>query len=149
MEPAIDAAERPADPISVDALDDFATVERTIDIRCASGDRTTATWRGVPVATLLEETAVPAETTHLIVASNDSYRGCLAVQRALQCLLAVARDGEPLEDADSPRLVGPGIEGIRTIKGVSTIEPVSLPPATDPEAFEAFKSRLSGGGSSE
>lgn len=141
MKPTIDTGGRTADPIpiTVDALDGFATVERTIEIRCEAGNRLTATWDGVSVATLVETMDVPSETTHLVVASDDGYHVCLDIRTAFESMLAVARDGEALDDADSPRLVGRDIKGVRTIKGVSTITPISLPREADPEDCEEFK----------
>jgi DMSO/TMAO reductase YedYZ molybdopterin-dependent catalytic subunit len=115
-------------------------IERSFEIRCASGRRSMATWRGTPISAIVEGTAIPAETTHLVVASGDGYCACLDVHTALHGLLAVTRDGTPIDEADSPRFVAPDIEGIRMVKGVSTIEPVSLAPAEDPERFEAFES---------
>ncbi|WP_135822231.1 molybdopterin-dependent oxidoreductase [Halostella litorea] len=139
MDSPIAAADRTAPPIDVAslALDGLESIERPAEIRCATGDWTTATWRGVPVAALVEARDVPPETTHLVVASGDGYRACLDVRAALECVLAVARDGEPI-DADGPRLVGPDLDGARTVKGVSTVVPVSLPPSADPADFEAF-----------
>ncbi len=112
------------------------TTERTVEVRCASGRRSESTWVGVPLAAVVERADVPPETTHLVVADGDGYRSRVEVGRALECLLAFGRDGAPVESEDRPRLVGPGLAGVRAVKGVETIAPVSLAPGEDPEAFE-------------
>ena len=127
-------------------FDRFDTVERTVEIRCATGDWWTADWRGTPVSAVVDRTAVPPETTHVIFETADGYRACLDVPTALDGVLAVAIDGEPLDDAERPRLVCPDIEGIRTVKGVSAVVPVSLTRGEDPEDLEVLGVGESGGG---
>ncbi|WP_281195074.1 molybdopterin-dependent oxidoreductase [Halorubrum sp. F4] len=119
-------------------MEPLETIERAVEIRCATGDWWTADWRGTPVAALVEEAEFPPETTHLIFETTDGYRACLDVHTALDGLLAVAIDGEPLGAAERPRLVCPGIEGIRTVKRVSEIVPATLSRGEDPEDLEVF-----------
>lgn len=114
------------------------TVERTVEIRCASGDRWTASWGGTPVVALVDDVDPPLETTHLVFESDDGYRACLDVHTALEGVLAETRDGQSLERTDRPRLVCPHVEGMRTVKGVSTIRAVSLSRDEDPERLEAL-----------
>ena len=128
----------PAIALSEIGFDQLETVERAVEIRCATGDRWTADWRGPPVSAVVDRAAVPPETTHLTFETADGYRACLDVHTALDGVLAVAMDGEPLDAAERPRLVCPGIEGIRTVKGVSAVVPASLSRGEDPEELEAL-----------
>ncbi|MFU8869396.1 molybdopterin-dependent oxidoreductase [Natronococcus sp.] len=121
--------------------DDFAALEhrsREIEIVCATGDRFTERWRGVPIPALLESAAAPPETTHLLVDSRDGLRACVAVEDALEGLLAVAKGGRQLsETADyATRFVAPGVDGVRTVKGVARVEAATLAPGEDPESYE-------------
>ncbi|AGB39090.1 molybdopterin-dependent oxidoreductase [Natronococcus occultus] len=120
---------------------DFAALERAsreIEIVCATGDRFTARWSGVPIPSLLEIVAAPPETTHLLVDSRDGLRACVSVEDALEGLLAVTKDGRPLSESDdcATRFVAPGIDGVRTVKGVARIETTTLAPGVDPEDRE-------------
>jgi DMSO/TMAO reductase YedYZ molybdopterin-dependent catalytic subunit len=120
---------------------DLAALEhrsREIEIVCATGDRFTERWRGVPVPILLESAAAPPETTHLLVDSRDGLRACIAVEDALEGLLAVAKGGRPLSAAGdhATRFVAPGVDGVRTVKGVGRIEAATLAPGEDPESYE-------------
>ncbi len=119
-------------------LEEFETVERSATIRCATGHRSRATWRGTPVAALVEVVDLSLGTTHLCFESDDGYRACLDIHTALESMLAVARDGTALDAGERPRLVSPGVEGVRTVKAVSEIDPVSLSRNEDPEGCEAF-----------
>lgn len=125
-------------PLSEFDLERFETVERSAAIRCASGHQPPTVWRGTPVAALIDAADPPPETTHLCFESDDGYRACLDLPTALESVLAVARDGTQIDVTDNPRLVCPGIEGVRTVKGVSEITPVSLPRNEDPERLEAL-----------
>ncbi|MDZ5812092.1 molybdopterin-dependent oxidoreductase [Halorubrum sp. AD140] len=129
-----------AQPIALADVDltGVDAVERSITVRCATGRRSEAAWRGPPIAAVVERAAFPAETTHLVATSADGHRACLAVSAVLDGVLAVERDGTPIAEANRPRLVAPGIEGARTVKGVVAIEPLSLAPGEDPEEFEAL-----------
>ncbi|VTT85628.1 unknown [Halorubrum sp. DM2] len=140
-------ASRTGPAISLSEIDfsRLETVERAVEIRCATGDRWTADWRGTPVSAVVDRGAVPPETTHLTFETADGYRACLDVHTALDGVLAVAMDGEPLDAAERPRLVCPGIEGIRTVKGVSAVVPASLSRDGDPEELEALGIGESGG----
>ncbi|GAB3666007.1 molybdopterin-dependent oxidoreductase [Halopiger thermotolerans] len=124
--------------IDGDALADCPLRERECEIVCATGDRYTETWYGVPVLELLERASVPPETTHLLVVSADGYRACVAVDTALEGLVALGKDGRPLADASDyeTRFVAAGADGPRTVKDVARIEAVTLEPGEDPEAYE-------------
>ncbi|RKD97709.1 molybdopterin-dependent oxidoreductase [Halopiger aswanensis] len=112
--------------------------ERECEIVCATGDRYTEPWYGVPVLEVLERASVPPETTHLLVESADGYRACVAVDTALEGLLALGKNGRPLADAGDyeTRFVAVGADGPRTVKDVARIEALTLEPGADPEAYE-------------
>ncbi|AEH37307.1 molybdopterin-dependent oxidoreductase [Halopiger xanaduensis] len=121
-----------------DSLASLPLQERECEIVCATGDRYTETWYGVPVLELLERASVPPETTHLLVVSGDGYRACVAVETALEGLLALGKNGRPLADASDyeTRFVAVGADGPRTVKDVGRIEAMTLEPGEDPEAYE-------------
>lgn len=121
-------------------LADWSVVERDCTVTCASGDRTTATWAGVPVTELLSVVETPPETTHLRVVSDDGYAVCVAVGDALDALVALRRDGERLAEAEAypTRLVGPGVAGECCVKGPVRIETHTLAGEDDPEELEAL-----------
>lgn len=143
--PSAPALERPirlvgARERSLEATD-LAALERTsreIEIVCATGDRFTARWSGVPIPALLEVAEAPPETTHLLVDSRDGLRACVPVEDVLEGLLAVAKEGRPLAEVGdcATRFVAPGIDGVRTVKNVARIETTALAPGVDPEDRE-------------
>lgn len=130
-------------PIDADTLATLPIDEREIEIVCSTGDRYTERWQGVAIMDVLETEAaaaasIPAETTHLLVESADGHRACVALEDALDGLLAFGRDGTPLgaeADYDS-RFVAPGLTGPRTVKDVVRIEATTLEPGEDPESYE-------------
>jgi hypothetical protein len=121
-------------------LTDLPSVERECTVACASGDRTTATWTGVPVDELLETVGAPPETTHLRVVSDDGYAVCVAVGDALGALVALQRDGTRLADAEAypTRFVGPSVSGERCVKGPVAVETHALAAADEPEDLETL-----------
>jgi DMSO/TMAO reductase YedYZ molybdopterin-dependent catalytic subunit len=129
-----------SEPIELTAarIEGFEVETQRIEVVCASGDRHTAAWTGVPVADLLAAAGVPDETTHVTVESLDEYRVAIPVAEALQGLLAYLKDGVPIgrENAYENRLVSGATEGARDIKGVHRIEPTTLSPSDDPETLE-------------
>lgn len=116
------------------------TVERDCTVTCASGDRTTATWAGVPVTDLLSVVETPPETTHLRVVSDDGYAVCVAVGDALDALVALRRDGVRLADVEAypARFVGPGVAGERCVKAPVRVETHALAGEDDPAELEAI-----------
>jgi DMSO/TMAO reductase YedYZ molybdopterin-dependent catalytic subunit len=111
---------------------------RDVEIVCATGDRYTERWQGVPVTTLLDRMAPPPKTTHLLVVSRDGYRACIGIDTALDGLVAVDRGGRPLSTIGSydTRFVAAGTAGSRTVKGVERIEARALAPGDNPDAYE-------------
>lgn len=122
----------------VSALAELEAVERAYTIACASGERTTARWTGVPALELLDTTSTPPETTHLRLASHDGYCVCLPIHDALDGIVAYARDGELLGDTErySLRFLAADISGERLVKGLRRIEPVELDANDDPDRLE-------------
>lgn len=127
-------------PLALDqeTLRDFEATTETVTVVCASGDRHTAAWTGVPVHDLLEAARIPQSTTHVIVESRDDYRVAIPVREAIEGLLAFLKDGEPIgrDRPYSNRFVSPATEGARDIKGVRRIDHTSLGPGEDPEQLE-------------
>ena len=116
-----------------DAVASLPHRERSIEVVCASGNRYTARWSGVELFDALELASVPPETTHVAVESADGYRVCVEITRALDGLLAFARDGDPLEEI---RFVAPEIGGPHAVKAVRLIECLTLSPGEDHELHE-------------
>ena len=117
---------------------EFEGETRTVTVVCASGDRHTAKWTGIPTSALLEAAAVPPSTTHVVVESLDDYRVAIPVRAALDGLLAYAKDGVPIGKTHeyANRFVSDAAEGARFIKGVRRIEATSVDPDEDPERLE-------------
>lgn len=122
---------------------DVSAVDRSVSYECLSEGRRNADWSGVPVADLIDAVDVPPGTTHLVVESRDGYRSCVAVDVALEGLLALERDGARLEH---PRFLAPGIEGPRAVKDVAALTPVSLDPDEDRSSYETSGADSTDGG---
>ncbi|WP_353635433.1 molybdopterin-dependent oxidoreductase (plasmid) [Halobacterium sp. NMX12-1] len=116
---------------------DWETTTRVVGFRCTSGDWVEAAWTGVDLAAALDAAGVPAETTHLVVESDDEYRVCLPVADCLDALVAFDGETEPESDRPTanegtfPRVVAPGIDGPHTPKNAARIEPVALDAGED------------------
>lgn len=128
------------EPITVtsDLLTDLDVTTKSMVIVCATGNRYSADWTGPTVGSLLEATAVRPDTTHVVIESADGYRVAIQVREALGGVLAFLKNGEQIgrQQEYMNRLVCPGTDGARDIKGVSRIEPVTLEPDDDPEKLE-------------
>ena len=124
--------------VTVETIDELEVRTTEVEIICATGSSYTADWTGPTVGSLLDTAGVPPDTTHVIVESADEYRVVIPVREALGGVLSYLKDGEPIgaHQAYVNRLVSPGTEGARDIKGVSMIEPVTIPPDEDPERLE-------------
>ena len=139
-DPVVEVCDETGQSLSRAAPDALPTVERDVTVVCASGERRTATWTGVPLTDLFSVADVPETTTHLRVTSDDGYRACLNVRAVLEGLLALAPDGDRLASVEpyETRLVAPDIDGERMVKGVERLEPLSLPPEADPTDRETL-----------
>ncbi|MFB6304609.1 MAG: molybdopterin-dependent oxidoreductase [Haloferacaceae archaeon] len=122
-------------------LDDVALVGLADDRRecrylCASGRRWGGRWRGVPLSSVVERARVAADATHVVARGRGGHAACLPLVDALDGLLAVARDGAPLAPTRCPRLVVPGVDAARTVKGVRELDVRRLAPGDDPTDYE-------------
>lgn len=112
------------------------SVERSrLCYECRSGDRVQATWRGIPFDGLLPVLDPPGETTHVVIVGADGRRACLPVRTVLDGMLAVERDGDPL---DGPRFVAPEVAGPRAIKDVEGLDTLALPADVDRTDHESL-----------
>ncbi|WP_191967171.1 MULTISPECIES: molybdopterin-dependent oxidoreductase [Haloferax] len=116
-----------------EALASLPRETQDVAVSCASGLRHESTWVGVPIDELLDVSDASPETTHIAVTSTDDCHVYVAIHDALSGMLALEQDGEPL---DKPRLVVPGIDGMRSVKNVAEVDAVSLDPDTDPLSLE-------------
>lgn len=121
-------------------------ITRKMGFECSSGEWVEGCWAGLEVGDLVEAAGMHDDTTHLVVESDDGYRGCVAVEACLDGLLALAGEVDPeASDRDTidqegfPRLVAPGLSGPRAVKNVVRLEPVVLAPGEKPEGYEDWQ----------
>lgn len=126
--------------VTAEDVSEAAWTTRRVRVECASGDRYGATWGGIAVADALDGASASPETTHLVFESDSGYAACVPLRDALDGLLAVERDGEPIGDAEpyATRFVAPGVDGARFVKGVDRVRAVALSPGEDPTAYETL-----------
>lgn len=119
--------------------DRFDETDRRVTFECASGAEITGRWRGIALGTILENDAIPPETTHLLVVARDGHHVCLDIATAANGLLAFERSGGTAStEHEFPRIVIEGLAGPRTIKLVDTIRPVVLTGEDRPDEFETL-----------
>lgn len=130
------------------ALRELPRVERHCTVVCATGDRYTARWAGVPLPELLSAVGAPPATTHVRLESRDGYRVCVPVRDALDGVVAYASGGEPLHEQEPyrTRFVAPGVDGERLVKGLRRVEALALDPGDDPDELENVTPGLDGPG---
>lgn len=128
------------DGAGVVGLRDAPRTTVSASFRCASGERWTGEWRGVPVAWLLDHLPEGCEATHLRVHGPDGHVVCVSLADAMGGVLAEARLDGPARAPDDgwPRFVAPRIVGARTVKAVRRLEPIALPARADVEAYETL-----------
>lgn len=119
---------------------DFPRATLTCTVECASGERATGEWAGVPVAALADAAAFPGATTHLRVAAAD-FAADVPIRPALDGLVAFERRGDREEgkgengkgeETGLPRFVADGVPGERLVKRVRRITAVALAPRERP-----------------
>jgi DMSO/TMAO reductase YedYZ molybdopterin-dependent catalytic subunit len=117
--------------------------EVVADFHCHEGwSRPAQRWRGVSLRALLAQAAARPAGRHVTIASGG-FSVVLTREQAEdeRVPLAVERDGEPLEPAERPRLVGPSEwDCFLSVKGVNRVErPRARPrrPARDSRSRES------------
>ena len=116
------------------AVAEFDLVALPCETRCGSGDVIGGHWRGIELVELLD--GLDADTTHLLVESEDGFRVCVPIADAVDGVLAVDRLDTDFFPEGLPRLVAPSLSGTRLVQRVASIEGRRLSPSEDPEAFE-------------
>ncbi|WP_251329286.1 molybdopterin-dependent oxidoreductase [Haloplanus pelagicus] len=108
--------------------------------RCASGERWTGEWRGVPVEWILDRLQSDSAATHLRIHGPADHVACVALADAVGGVLAESRlDGPARAGGDGwPRFVAPRVVGARTVKRVPRLEPVALGAGEDVDAYETL-----------
>lgn len=115
--------------VSRPSLERFPRRERRCTVECASGERTTDTWRGVPISALVEAADFPGEATHLHVEADD-FAAQVPIPAALDGVLAFDRTAD--DRSGLPRLVASDVPGERLVKRVRRVSAVELAPGDDP-----------------
>lgn len=127
------------DGAGVVGLGDAPRTTVNASFRCASGERWTGEWRGVPVAWLLDRLPETCEATHLRVHGPDGHVACVVLADAIGGILAESRlDGPARSDDGWPRFVAPRVVGARTVREVRRLEPLTLAAGADVEAYETI-----------
>lgn len=144
------AVERPL-RLDESDLDSLPREARTDDFECAEGWVAEGlSWRGVPVAALLDRATPTAGSEYALVRSMDGDYACSFGLNALSnAVLAVELDGDPLpvEHGGPARLV-PGSDDAdcwESVKWVSEIELATAEPTAADTAEEIARSRFGGG----
>lgn len=118
------------------SLESQNAVTRTVGFECTSGRWIEHEWTGIPADRILTAGEPSADSTHVIVEASDGHTACIELPAALEGLLALARDGEPL---DGPRFVSPAIEGPRAVSDVVRLDTIRLAPGEDPTDHESME----------
>jgi DMSO/TMAO reductase YedYZ molybdopterin-dependent catalytic subunit len=89
----------------------------------------TAQWEGVRVQELLDEAGVESNAFDLVLHGADDYSDSFPISRAMQkeVILATKMNGVPLplEHGFPARIIVPGIVGMKHVKWLTSLEPVS------------------------
>lgn len=108
--------------LGLDALFALPTEEHRYALNCVTGWTATRTWRGVPLARLLELAQAGAGFGHVQVRSTSGYHWDYHRDHMLQpgAMLVTHVDGVRLDDAHGfpARLMIPGLEGQSNVKWV-------------------------------
>lgn len=104
---------------------------------CDTGTSASGTWHGRPLASLLDEVELPAETTHIVLRAADGFQVCVPATTALDGVVATTLDGDPLDDAWT-RFVAPGLESTRCIRDLAVVRAVQLAPGEDRGEYESI-----------
>lgn len=115
--------------VDVSRTDEFPHTACTCTVECASGERTTDTWIGVPIPVLMKAADFPGETTHLNVEADD-FTVQVPIPATTDGILAFDRNAD--DRSKLPRLIASDLPGERLVKRVRRISPVELAPGDDP-----------------
>lgn len=115
--------------VVVSRTSDLPRTTCTCTVECASGERDTDAWTGVPIAALVEAADFPGGTTHLR-AEADDFVAEIPIRAALDGLLAF--DREVGDRTGLPRLIADEVPGERLVKRARRIAAVELTPEDDP-----------------
>ncbi len=89
----------------------------------------TAQWEGIGVQELLEEAGVESNAIDLVLHGADEYSDSVPISRAMQkeVIVATKMNGVPLppEHGFPARIIVPGIVGMKHVKWLTSLEPVS------------------------
>lgn len=136
--PRVRVRGRLASPYELDdlALVGLADERLTCRYLCASGRRWGGRWRGVPLSAVTDRAGVDPAATHVVARGGGGHAACVPVVDALDGVLAVERNGTPLAPDRCPRLVVPGVDAARAVKGVRELDFRRLAPDEDPTDHE-------------
>ncbi|AGB31858.1 oxidoreductase molybdopterin binding protein [Natrinema pellirubrum DSM 15624] len=129
-------------------LTDLPLETYTHDFACAEGWVAEGlSWRGVPVARLLERVEpVDGSAYALVGGMDDGYACSISLERLSEAVLAVALDGDPLpvEHGGPARLVptGDGADCWESVKWVRELEVRETEPTADDTAKNVALSRI-------
>ncbi len=119
--------------LTYDDLRKLPAKEEVVTFECISnevgGDLiSTARWRGVPLAYLLEQAGVRPGVRKIVIRAWDDYSTAIPVEKAVHpdTILAYEMNGEPLPPKHGfpLRLVAPGLYGMKNPKWITAIEAV-------------------------
>lgn len=119
-------------PLDSVPLDSVPLESRVCTVECASGERATDEWTGVPVEALAVSAKFPEETTHLRLAARD-FKADVPIRAALGGILAFERTtGRDDEQVGLPRFIADDVPGERLVKRVRRVNAVALDPDENP-----------------
>ncbi|MFC7115782.1 molybdopterin-dependent oxidoreductase [Natronoarchaeum sp. GCM10025703] len=121
-------------PSNPSYLQEFDLRTKQHAVTCATGEYEEGRWRGVPIESLLSRVDADERSTHLLVTGEDGYRTCVAIRKAFDAMLAVAREDVETDGA-LPRFIGDKIDGQQSVARVKQIETVRLDPEEDASEY--------------
>lgn len=116
-------------PLSLGYGDVDQSDELIATLDCTGGFYSTQQWRGISVATLLDQAKLNSDAAYVSFKSITGYRWSLPVELARGALLATQLGGEPLTHGHGApvRLVVPGERGFVWVKWLTSIEVLTGP----------------------
>jgi len=110
--------------LTADALRALGDVEREAILDCTSGWALRTTWRGTPLAAVLDAAELPPHARAVVVRSATGWATMLPLDEARGALLATQVAGQPLPTGNGApcRLVVPDRRGLDWVKWVVEVE---------------------------